>query len=1115
MTRGESHTAPAQLRPWLRIGWIVAVAAATGVRVWNALAGPLLRGYDDHGHVAYVLYLDLYRALPWADQGWSYFHPPLHYGLGWLLAQAGSAEVLLRGLALVGSAASLAIAALAARVVRLASPQRPELSLLAFVSVAFLPVYLYTSPMAGNELTASLLGTLGLTWLIANEQRDRPALARDAAVGVVLGLGLLTKSSAGLVLAAAGAALFVRALRRGDWGRAVLRGAVIAGIALLLAAPWYARNVREFGTPFRMSRDNPHVAKLEESQGPGSRTWRDFVSVSPALLSDPDLRADHQLHSVWGSAYAQTWADHRLAWDKLPSREQPRIEQARRIIVWLGLAPTLLVLAGGLLAFRDALRGRRAAVYAPLLVQAAIALAAFAAFNLAAPHYSATKASYLLGLTLPYAAFLARSLESLATGSALSSRLAVAAVLAPAAVGALAGTHAAWLPPLDSHRSMGALRFHFGDLEGARASFEANRGLTIGPRSTWTDNLGAIALLEGLPSRARDLMRVYPPALGQTPFRWNDLAVAAALSGRLERAIAELGVAIEAGAGEVAIANRGAVQAALGRLDAAETDLRAALERDARLAPAWHNLAEVLTRGGRADEAAEAHERAAHAAVSAPLGHPYGIPEGFGQYPAETIGLRLLLWLEGEELKLARAPFRAEDAMPVRTARPTPPEHPHIALVVVDTLRADHLGAYSYPRPTSPRIDALARDGWLFTRTTAPSSWTLPSVASLFTSRTPVEHRMSSWGRTLDRRAVTLVERLSDAGYRTVGVSGNFVHVSEKAGFARGFDDWKTLSFEPAAGEEALLTQKGRGLREPTAAEVNAEVFARLPPAAGPSLFLYVHYMEPHTGYNASEALRAEFARDPEAHAAGPEATSAYVTALVRGDSVAPAGERERLIDLYDAEIASVDAAIGELLDELERRGFARNLVVAIVSDHGEEFSEHGGWFHGLTLHAESLAVPFILYDARHTRPGIVRDEPVDLLDVPTTLLALAGVEPAPGMRGRALLEPGGIAPRPLLAALEPDSLFEDAVGPRRHRRAWLRWPWKLLVDREGRTQVFHLEQDPSESAPIALGDPRVPPQLRAAAATLAAQIGHPPDRRAPRLSEQARRRLRALGYVR
>ena len=88
---------------WLVVAWCVVVAAAVCLRVWNALEGPLLWGYDAAGHIAYVFYLDRYAALPFAHQGWGYFHPPLHYLLGWGMAQVGSAEVLLRGLALMGS----------------------------------------------------------------------------------------------------------------------------------------------------------------------------------------------------------------------------------------------------------------------------------------------------------------------------------------------------------------------------------------------------------------------------------------------------------------------------------------------------------------------------------------------------------------------------------------------------------------------------------------------------------------------------------------------------------------------------------------------------------------------------------------------------------------------------------------------------------------------------------------------------------------------------------------------------------------------------------------------------------------------------------------------------
>ncbi|MEE9606612.1 MAG: phospholipid carrier-dependent glycosyltransferase, partial [Myxococcota bacterium] len=269
-------------RAWLRLGWIAALAAAAGVRLWNALTGPLMWGYDAWAHVAYAIFLDIYRAVPWADQGWSYFHPPFHAALGWLLAQPGSGEGLMRGLALLGSAASLGTAGLAAWLVQRVSPRPRGLPLLAFAAVAFLPVHFFVSPMPGNEMTLTFLTSAAVAVYIANEGRERPRLAPAAAAGCLLGLALLTKFSGVTALAALGAASALRAWdsrgRAGEAARAALRGAAVAGAALALAAPYYARNAAEFGTPLRLSRDTSLVRSVEGEQRPGVRFARDYFA---------------------------------------------------------------------------------------------------------------------------------------------------------------------------------------------------------------------------------------------------------------------------------------------------------------------------------------------------------------------------------------------------------------------------------------------------------------------------------------------------------------------------------------------------------------------------------------------------------------------------------------------------------------------------------------------------------------------------------------------------------------------------------------------------------------------------------------------------------------------
>lgn len=442
---------------------------------------------------------------------------------------------------------------------------------------------------------------------------------------------------------------------------------------------------------------------------------------------------------------------------------------------------------------------------------------------------------------------------------------------------------------------------------------------------------------------------------------------------------------------------------------------------------------------------------------------------------------------------------------------------PHLILIVVDSLRADHVGAYGYPRPTTPNIDRLAAGGVLFANATAPSSWTKPSVASLFTSRYPSEHGAVAFDRQLAPDVPTLAERLREAGYHTLGVTGNPVHIREETGLHRGFDGWKSF-LVPTSEDDANALWGGEAaedphdLRAPSGAELNREVLARLPAALDGPVFVYVHYMEPHAGYAPPERQRRAFATSPAEHARRGAASTRYVTDLAARKAGLEPAERQWLLDLYDAEIAAVDVSIGQLLAALEKRGFADNMLVAIVADHGEEFGEHEGWFHGLTLHGESRRVPLIFHPTRGATGGVRREEPVDLLDVPTTLLAAAGVEPVAGMRGRALLGPGPLPERDLVGELHADPPFEERLGPRLQRLALTRWPWKAIVWRDDSRAFYRLDRDPGERSPLRSGD-AAPPELQAALAALERRlVAAPGPASVPGSGE--REGLRALGYA-
>jgi arylsulfatase A-like enzyme len=455
---------------------------------------------------------------------------------------------------------------------------------------------------------------------------------------------------------------------------------------------------------------------------------------------------------------------------------------------------------------------------------------------------------------------------------------------------------------------------------------------------------------------------------------------------------------------------------------------------------------------------------------------------------------------------------------------------PNIILIVIDTLRADHLGAYGYPRSTSPLLDALAARGTLFTNATAPSSWTRPAMASLFTSRPPSEHGAFSSRRALDASVATLAELLRAGGYRTIGVSGNFPHVNEQSGLDRGFDHFVSLAMPARGADDTLMRLTLREgtrpapLRAPTASEVNARVIEALPDADERPFFLYVHYMDPHSGYLAPAAHREQFRRStltkPTADGGDPPAaTSDYLVDLAAGRRPFGPDERARLIDLYDAEISYVDAEVGRLLEELFRRGHGSGAVVVALSDHGEEFLDHGGWFHGLTLHREVLRVPLLIEDGTGRMPPGIDERPVDLLDVPTTLLSLAGLDPAPGMRGRRLDAQERLEVGARVAELHPDALREARAGALRHRLALTAWPWKAVVDPSGVVVLFQLEDDPGELRPVAASDPSVPAALVARARELADSLRADPDaspgpgEETP-LGPEEREALRALGYA-
>jgi arylsulfatase A-like enzyme len=318
----------------------------------------------------------------------------------------------------------------------------------------------------------------------------------------------------------------------------------------------------------------------------------------------------------------------------------------------------------------------------------------------------------------------------------------------------------------------------------------------------------------------------------------------------------------------------------------------------------------------------------------------------------------------------------------IGAGRPRPAdERPSVILVLIDTLRADHLSSYGYGRPTSPEIDRrLARQGVLFERAYAQAPWTMPSVASLHSGLPPAQIRSAERpAYKLPSSGPVLAERFSTLGYDTAAFIANpLVHAG--IGYDRGFDTFyapQTLgSINSSTSNASALHQR----IEPWLRAHRERPF-----------FLYVHYLDPHSPYDNPDISegRSRFYPDYQGRLRGRDVFGLALGKLSLDD---PPTDVAHLTALYDSEISYVDRHVGRLLELAEERG-ERDLLVALTSDHGEELYDHRGWEHAVTLYNELLRVPLILrFPDRQQRGERVAGQ-VALLDLAPTLLAAAGGE--------------------------------------------------------------------------------------------------------------------------
>jgi arylsulfatase A-like enzyme/uncharacterized membrane protein YbhN (UPF0104 family) len=479
--------------------------------------------------------------------------------------------------------------------------------------------------------------------------------------------------------------------------------------------------------------------------------------------------------------------------------------------------------------------------------------------------------------------------------------------------------------------------------------------------------------------------------------------------------------------------------------------------------------------------------------------------------PAMALGLTLLCAAGGAVA--ARVVAGGGAAIPVPPPVPASlADRPNVILIMVDTLRADHLSCYGGPVAT-PALCSLAEHGGSRFEGFSHASWTKPSTATLLTSLVPSSHGVMSKASALPESATLISEVLKQHGYATGGIVSN-INLAPSFGFDQGYDEYHYLGPDYLFGADEsssklILYQLARvvyfkikpGLRVSdfyqSAETVNGVAFDFLERHRHSRFFLFLHYMDCHDPYFAHPWDGTGVARAANQH---PDPARA-----------------DELHRLYEGEIAYLDGQFAHLLEKLHSLGLYDHTVIALVADHGEEFQEHGGWWHGTTLYEEQIHVPVLFkWSPGDPRPTGLDGSLVRLIDVAPTLIARTGAAIPEQMQGIDL-------DRDLAARPEKDRIvFSEEDHEGNVLRSLRTEQWKLIEANPGNPRglpeqsLFDVERDRHERDNLYRDHEAVAQELRthADAVQRLAKSHALGEGEAAKLSSTDEEALRQLGYI-
>jgi arylsulfatase A-like enzyme len=429
-------------------------------------------------------------------------------------------------------------------------------------------------------------------------------------------------------------------------------------------------------------------------------------------------------------------------------------------------------------------------------------------------------------------------------------------------------------------------------------------------------------------------------------------------------------------------------------------------------------------------------------------------------------------------------------------------DRPNLIVITIDTLRADHLSCYGYPRPTSPRLDAFAHEAVLFEKVLCQSPETLPSHTSIFTGMHPRTHKTISHESRVNPDLVTLAEVLRDRGYTTGAFISSHV-LDAKYGLDQGFQTYTPVHY-------AFNERERRDAEEDPTTDRALEW---LRTNARSRFFLWIHWFHPHRAYNPPPRYAAMFAPNYSGPATD---QNDFAMKVWRERIDLPADDIAYMRGLYDGEVAFSDAQVGRVLDELARLDLAGNTMIVITSDHGEILYEHEHYFgHDIALYDECTMIPLVVgmpaaQAASRRVPGLVQS-----IDMFPTVLEALGIPPPKGVEGKSLMpmiEGAGDAATEF--AFSETFPFPEKCPPRHAvRTEAAKLIWRQEPPAEIAKEFYDLASDPGEKQnlypahPDAAGLDRVLSEWVAPGGLSPAPI--------PTATESGRWKiLKSLGYV-